>query len=460
MANVFFTNYALTGPNHAFSAIWKLTRALKKAGWTYKSSGDGASKDTSGTASNDKWGGAADPADDAYPALDSVAAWWNAQGPTTLKLSMTTAPSGAFLRGETVTQASGAEGEILGIDFDASSAQGHAVVLPRVGTFDGTHTVTGASSGATFTPTALRTFVMEIVLWKSAANTTAGSMYLQRVSNEDENSSRFSVLAAQAGCTASVAPGGGGTNNAFPSAGSYVACGSQISGSITHSNWFNVNTNLGRAQITATSCAGASGASPDGTFWVLMGDTSTSTQAQLLGYMRMDNGEDADLDPFVTVKLSGVGYSSGNVRVDATGSSSLSAASFFTGLATPSVAWRGWRRRGFAGSPGDAFAPLTTAGFCFGYGGSNVPMTGNLGNPETVASAYSSQRVREPFLVLHANDANKVRKGNPRWMWVIQGGTTFDTWDGKTKICVCPAASGYPAVIVGPYDGASTPLQA
>ena len=87
-------------------------------------------------------------------------------------------------------------------------------------------------------------------------------------------------------------------------------------------------------------------------------------------------------------------------------------------------------------------------------------MSDNLSNPETVASAYTSQRVREPFLVLSASNANKMRKGNPRWMWFIQGGTTFDTWDGKTKVCICPSVSGYPAVIVGPYDGSSAPLQA
>jgi hypothetical protein len=458
MANVYFTNLALQSANHAFSAIWKLTRALKKAGWTYQSSGDGTSKDTTGNAANDKWGSAADPQNDAYPTgLDGVAAWWNAQGPTTLKVSMTSAPTGTFIRGETVTQAStNAEGEFLGYDFDSTGAQGHAVILPRTGTFDGSHVITGATSAATFTPTALKTFVMEIVFWKSAANTTQGSIYLQRVSAEDEASSRFSVLATQAGCTASIAPGG--TNNAFPTAGSFVGCGSQ-SGSPVHSNWFQSPTNLGRAQIIATNCAGASGVSPDGTFWVLMGETSLTTQAEFLSYMRTDGGEDADLDPFVWTKQSSVIYSSTNVRTDATGTTQLNGNYLLSTSVPNAVAWRGWRRRGF--STNDSFVPLTTAVLAYGSQGITI-LTDNT-STDTVACAYSNKRVREQILICSADATKKIRKGYPRWMWTIMGGTTFDTWDGKTKVCIVPAMTSAPAsppVIVGPYDGVTTPLQA
>ncbi|APR86762.1 hypothetical protein A7982_12111 [Minicystis rosea] len=377
---------------------------------------------------------------------------------------MTSAPTGSFLRGETVTQAtSGAEGEFLGYDFDSAGAQGHAVILPRTGTFDASHVITGSSSGATFTPSGLKTFVMEIVFWKTT-NTTQGSIYLQRVSVEDESASRFSTLAqGAAGCTAAVAPGGGGTGNSFPTAGSYVGCGSQISNTITHSNWFQTATNLGRAQITATNCAGSSGVSADGTFWILMGDVTTSTQAQFLSYMRMDSGEDADLDPFIWIRCSGVGYNNANIRVDATGISSLNSSTVFCGSAPSTVAWRGWRRRGF--SSNDGFVPLTVSGLAyFGTSSATLPVTAdNPSNPETVACAYTSKRVREQILVSSADNTKKIRKGYPRWMWILMGGTTFDTWDAKTKVCIVPALTSNPytpSVIVGPYDGSSTPLQA
>ncbi len=460
MSDVIFPNFALQSANHAFSAVWKLTRSLKKAGYTYKASSDGSAKDTTGVATNDKWGGSADPASDTYPTgLDSVAAWWNAQGPTVLKVPMTSAATGTFVRGEKITQAvSLAEGELVGLDFDSVGLVGHAVVLPRTGTFNNTNVITGATSGATLTPSGtLENFVQEIVIWKTT-NTTQGSIYLQRVSNETENASRFSVLAASAGCTATVAPGGGGTGNSFPSAGSYVGCGSNISGSPVHSAWVQASTNLGRAQIVTVNNIGSTGVSPDGSFWMLMGDVSSSTASQFFGYIRMDNSEDADLDPYVWFKVSGTLYSSVNVRLDATGTTSLTGGGLFTGAAPSSVAWRGWRRRGF--STNDGFIPLTTAVFNFGSGGGSVMATDNLANPETVACSYTTKRVREQFLVLSADNTKKIRKGVPRWITAIQGGTTYDTWDSKTKVCILINAAQSPTVVVGPYDGTSTPLQA
>lgn len=449
MPNVYFTNFVLQSGNHAFSAIWKLTRALKKAGWTYLSSSDGTNKDPTGVAANDKWGTSADPASDAYPtALDNVNAWWNAQGPTTLKISMTSAPAGSFIRGEKVTQATtNAEGEFLGYDFDSAGGQGHAVIVPRAGTFNASNIITGASSGAAFTPTALKTFVMEIVFFK-ANNTTQGSIYLQRVCVEDEASSRFSALAS----TVTVAPGGGGTSNAFPTTGSYVGCGTQT-GTPAHSNWFQTTTNLGRAQIVATNCAGAAGTSPDGTFWILMGDTSNATQAQFFSYMRTDGGEDGDLDPFVWCKLSQTPWNDANLRVTASGINALSGSTLFTGASPSAVAWRGWRRRGF--STNDSFMPLTTNWLA--YPGGPALMLDNA-TTEQVACSYSNKRVREQFLICSGDSTKKIRKGYPRWMWSIMGGTTFDTWDNKTRLCILPAGS--PAVIVGPYDGTTTPLQA
>lgn len=50
-------NGALTAPE-CFNTIWKLTRALKRAGAKYLASGNGTSKDTSGLPNSDLWGNA------------------------------------------------------------------------------------------------------------------------------------------------------------------------------------------------------------------------------------------------------------------------------------------------------------------------------------------------------------------------------------------------------------------
>lgn len=203
MSNTIVSNYQPLSTTHVFSVIWKLTRILKNAGWIYKSSGNGTSKDTSATAANDLWGGQSNPLTDTYSlmsvlstgaqtlptatlntatspitagfatsgtlqvatstngwqtvtytgttagsftgcsggvgtvptgseigggaiSMDQATGWWNAQGPSTLKIPLAVAQApgvnGPFIRGENLTQAvTQAQGELLGYLFDAAA---------------------------------------------------------------------------------------------------------------------------------------------------------------------------------------------------------------------------------------------------------------------------------------------------------------------------------------------------
>ncbi len=56
MADIIIPNIVYTAVNKTFIAIWQMTRAMKAAGWRYKASSDGSTKDTSGDAYSDKWG--------------------------------------------------------------------------------------------------------------------------------------------------------------------------------------------------------------------------------------------------------------------------------------------------------------------------------------------------------------------------------------------------------------------
>jgi hypothetical protein len=49
-------NFLLNTSNDQSSGIWKLTRAMKAAGWRYKGSSDAVAQDTTGNPNNDKWG--------------------------------------------------------------------------------------------------------------------------------------------------------------------------------------------------------------------------------------------------------------------------------------------------------------------------------------------------------------------------------------------------------------------
>ena len=73
MANAFATNYSIPSATNVFQTIWKLTRVMKSAGWTYKASGDGTNKDYSATATADLWGGSANPLLDSYTAGSQAA---------------------------------------------------------------------------------------------------------------------------------------------------------------------------------------------------------------------------------------------------------------------------------------------------------------------------------------------------------------------------------------------------
>lgn len=472
MANVHFPNFTLQSANHAFSAIWKLTRALKKAGWTVQASSDGASKDTSAVAANDKWGGDADPANDTYVTTNLDATYSSTTGPwivlstpTTSKIPFSAASTGTFLRGEKITQAtSGAEGELVGYDFDAVSV-GHLVIIPRTGTFDNTNVITGVSSGATLTPSGtIVNFVREVCFWKSgvsgANNAFNGSIYIQTVDVSSENTSRFSYLAVNsAGCTATVCPGGGGTANGIPSLGTYVMLGTTTGGTsptITHSTWLGMTTStFGRAQITATNAIPAANVSPDLTWWIVMGDTTSAIGAQMIGHFRCDNSEDGDLDPFVTY-ITAVGGTTTRIAAPA-GSLTTAPANFFPNITGSSFyGWKGWRRRGF--STGDAYTGLCTALLGFSTGGTGV-MINNPAVAESIACSNTTKRLRDKVWILSIDNTLKIRKGTPRWIDVCQSGAPMDTLDTKLRLCFIGFAGSYPSVYIGPFDGSTIPLQ-
>jgi len=209
MANKFSMNYPIESSTNIFDAIWKMTRVMKAAGWNVVAHSDGTTKTSSGTNGNDSWGNNADPMDDTYPSgFTSAAPWIVMQGPTTIKFPFTSAPTGTFVRGEPITQAtSGATGELLGIVWDSDLVTGWAVVAPRTGTFNGSNAVTGAISSATFTPTSVKTFVREVMFSKQSSITYNGTAYYICADSSAESSSLFSSLAASAGCTATVHPG-------------------------------------------------------------------------------------------------------------------------------------------------------------------------------------------------------------------------------------------------------------
>lgn len=567
--NVVVPNFPSVSSSNVFNGIWKLTRALKRAGWKYLASGNGASKDTSSNPVSDTWNGTGvgatagivtnagagaasiaaptrgratitgltgivatdkgkflvitgaatgannnshqieeilssssvridarnfavasdanngsitwairDPSNstETYPSatLDAAAAWWCARGPSTLKIPITSGPAVGpggftFVRGENIVQASsGFEGEIVGFVFDLVSV-GYLVVSPRLrgtgagiyGLTDG-QVITGSSSGATVTQngTALE-YRHEIVFWK-ANNQTTGSIFhvvYEPVAEGALNS--FLTIAAQAGCTSSVAPGGttttanNGSNNGFPTFG----WASHGVGAGTHVVWVvcNFSVSAGNFQISCVDAIEEQNYSADASWTCAVAMFEITGGGHLgHGFYRCDDTEDGDLDPYISLNPAASTTLYTNARTTAgTARGSLTQENFCTPSNSSSnfTSLRGWRKRG---QTGDSAAnsqdfemawlfPSTSATRLLG----TVPS-----DAERVSTTLVSTKVREPIWVVSAQANRKMRKGTIRWLYMIQGGNGTDTYDNKQWIQLSPTLTPF---IMGPWDGSTTP---
>lgn len=467
MANVFFPNSIVNTntASNSFSVVWKLSRAMKKAGWVVKAHSDGTTKTAAGTNANDSWGTNADPASDTYPtAFDTKAPWEVLSGPVTIKVPITVACTGTFLRGEKVTQAtSGVEGECLGYVFDTVSSTGWLTILDRTGyntttytnTWDGTHLITGASSGATLTPSATTVaYVREVCFWKqSTGSVITGTIYYTCADASGESAGLYSTLASATGCTAIIAPGGGGTSNSFPAQGLVI---NGTGGSAGGNNLFYFGSAISvNCQIVATNAAGSTGVSPDGTFWALLGQTSSSTLFGW-GYFRMDDSEPGDLDPFVWLAQDGTAPASFSRTATTAGTNSLNATAAYGSSGISS--WRGYINRGNdSGTPNASYF----YGTCNNLWLSNVAVAvQNQSSTMQIQNYPGSTKplTREPFRIFTDLTSHKMYKGTVRWMSLFPIGSVYDTFDNKLWICVLTqATTTNPAMGLGPWDGSTIP---
>lgn len=665
MSNVTVPNFALAAANDTRSGIWKLSRAMKAAGWVTLSSSDGTTKDTTGTYANDKWNGtigtggtgaaasittvvngvatvtglsgfasgtagqrwltisgaasggnngtfkilsfvsatsvtirnSAAVASDAnngsiswterIPLSDTytigASAWIVMQGPSVLKIPLTTLaqdgyqvnvignnqtgtvasigavvgslvtvtgltnmtfgsqgnilvlsgaasganngsfvitkylnptsvmianPSGVALdansgsinwqervriagsRGEVVTQTTtGAQGEVVGLNFDFLTGVGYMVVFPRnngsgAGPFgwDGSNTITGSTSGGVWTPSATPIeFVREVMMWAGSANTQTMTGYMQCINNSTENSSRFSVLAGSAGATATIAPGGGGTGNAFPTPGSYVwvgTGGSKADARFALTTWTGTLTN---AQIMCADATFDVGRSADGSFTLAIGVPTNAGSYLGFCFTRLDDQEEGELDPYIfytpsndtlyspartaltgTYSAAGEGFNANN-----TGTTSLCNLNTF----------RGWRGRGCNVTTNDAFQNyqlgLLTNGnsmYSNSTGSGTAAMLQNTTDAEVVATATvstttgtNSAFVGEPIWVVSAQFNFRTFKGTCRWLRAVQLGTGTDTLGNGASagfwLQLNTGSSTQIPFVSGPWDGSTTPVK-
>lgn len=463
MADKFSLNYATAATNHPFSAVWRLTRVMKAAGWNVVAHSDGITKTAAGTNNNDSWGNNADPMNDTYPAFDTPAAWIVMQGPSTVKLMITSAPSGIFVRGEQVTQAStSATGEILGIVWDSNLMVGWAIIQPRTGTFNGSSMVTGAISSATFTPSSIKTFTREVVFAKQSSSVFNGSSYYICAEASAESAQLFSTLAASAGCTAIVQPGAGGTGNAFPTLG---ICVRGNGGIVSHTQWFYAATTnfTGFANLVCTNTTSSANVSADGSFYCLVGRGDFLGVQGMFGFFRIDDGEPGDVDPYVWYWANGTTLGSFN-RTTATSYPSTQYESWVNigGAGRTYAVWRGYAARDGYVTARDVVVPFVFTYRNTSYNVYLPQMNSAQPNAMEVQNQPSSNLmyVREPLGLCTTGQTSSIRmvKGNIRWINVVPIGAYKDTFDGQKWITLVTWAHNVnPGIIIGPWDGSTIP---
>lgn len=419
-----------------------------------------------------------DPLLDVYPGAfqsnGGSGCWINLQGPSTLRIPISTAATGTFIKGENITQSvTGAQGELLGYQFNVSLNTGFLVVMPRVngtgggvkGWSTGVTTITGGASTATVS-TAAGTpaeFIREMVFWKGTSTQTTGTWYYQCVDQAAEASSRFSSLATAAGTTSVIAPGGGGTNNAFPILGTCAIRGT--GGAQTPSTWIwsSTATLAGKVQLMAVNADYTLGSSADGSWTLAVGYPNTNSGAYVgFGFYRLDNTEDGDVDPYAVF----IPNATAAYTVNRTGAQAPFSGTdhFSCNNNNGATFFCGFRRRGF--TSGDAFQQFNAASLTpVGTSQTNLIYNFTVDN-DSIATSIASvpPRVRDPIWVVSTQVAQtvtnqlfgKMRKGTVRWGFMLAGGNGGDTYDSRRWLQL---SSNNGAWVMGPWDGITTPIQ-
>ncbi len=457
----------------ANEAIWRLTRVMKKAGWTTVACSNTSAKVAPATNNTDNWGNNADPMLDTYPALlggtGAVCPWIVMRGPSTVKIPLTAAPTGNPLRGEKITQTGGIEGELLGYVFDSVGGTGWMVVAPRTGTFSTGSNITCATSGATFTPTGtIVTYVREFMFSRnngSANDQLNHQIFYICADAAAESAQLFSSLAATSGASTTVPPGcSASAPNQFPALGIVVRGVSGTPNSTSSSSPFGGNTTLtyGVYHAGCANAVGAANTSPDGSFYLAgTGNTVTISMAGFC-FMRVDDADPGDCDPYVAFATSSVGVSS---WVRTTNTSSTAGTSYtyggacvYSGLAV----FFGYQARGCPVTARDVTAAYIGTYHTNGISGVNVMST----NYPSVNRQLNHPSVTPPFykdnvMIWTPGNANFLKhyKGRLRWMWGTNFANISDTLENKKLICVSsPSTFGaQQAIVIGPWDGVTIP---
>jgi hypothetical protein len=417
------------------------------------------------------------------------AMWWACfEGMQTIQLKFTAAVTGEFLRGETVTQAtSNATGECVGVVWDPLTNVGWMVLMPRTGLFDATHVVTGSSSGATFTPTVMHTYRRQYVFSKGAtSNNTSGSAwyYIFRDTAALQVAESYTTKAANANCTATVAPGGstsaGNRQVSSATGGSSAFYVLQCANNTTYDGatalvhadgiYFNTagtfSSANGRAQAGVANLMPRSGRSADGTWWLFHGNTAGAVAGGgvLMASLRVDAGEEGEVDLTCHFAHSVNTSTSQVTRIYTSNGQAANWTFRPEDISTSGNGWvQWWRTYNVAdGSQTIPAATYSSPAMSYSSAGGMAALAANImaRNWGGTKRLYSHPAVVPPGFKEPVGFGYGLG-GRFRWLYAVQQGAYYQTFEGRKYVCVQAynSAVNYPGVIIGPWDQTSDPMQ-
>lgn len=405
-----------------------------------------------------------------YPAALSAAAGWELLiGPTVLRVPFTSFPAGRFLRGENVVQSTtGAEGELISI-IHTTGAAGYLVILPRVrgssapttnyGWVTGNN-ITGSASGAVVAQNGTANgYTNEVVFWK-AADQANGSIFVGCFDSVADTAEDFLTLKSAAGCTATVAPGGGGTGNAFPTH-AFLAHG--LTTSASHQGWMRGNNTLGNAQIMTADAIEEPLRSADGT-WVMMAGTYGASNVggghQIYSYQYMEDHEAGDVNPWVYQKITNGNTTYTHLRVTNLNSGVVLEAHNHAIPGQSGAVAQCWLARG---TTREKVIDLEIATFQIET--SNVRFSfRHPGFPHRDQAQEALPLALERFWYVCADSQSattnyKTIKGHPRWMRMVTSGSMYNVYRDADNAeytflqTAVVTAGSYRVYVLGPWDG-------
>lgn len=402
------------------------------------------------------------------------APWIVLKGPRIIKVPVNASPSGSFIIGETIYQGTSSDTQrratLLGVVMNSTSTSGWMVIDPHdYGTWNNSEDIVGLTSSATHLAANISAtpivYANEIVIAKAAANYYTGSCYWWCGDQSGENTDSFSYMAANnVNVTINIAPGF--TPTTFPTNAVVIFGGNAAHQSFISSTAFQMGT---YAQVMVVNALPRAGRAADGTFSVAWHTApALATDASYaFSWQRLDDVEPGDVCPFAAFAAGATITLSNYDKKGNLAGAYLSSSAIGTNTANiTNVYWTSFCARGCGVSARDIVQPyglFTNQVASVSFISTNNAEAFRISNHPDATPPYRVERgvlYNDGSANLTGGVVSQIKsvKGKPRWFRYLGAGSRLSTFDTKQWLALTAYDYTYGSIVIGPYNGTTTPL--